>query len=176
MKVAIVGKIGRSNTLPRGLAFNGSAARVLSRPVLLRFAYPSRIRNRPEAESLRRGQLWAFRSKVVQVTDAAGATRAEIITRVKHRVLSEEKAFAKMARAIELFEKMEQEFSPRRLPISDDVRVLVWRRDSGKCVTCGSQEKLEFDHIIPVEKGGSSTARNIQLLCERCNRQKATSI
>ncbi|HZX13435.1 MAG TPA: HNH endonuclease [Thermodesulfobacteriota bacterium] len=52
----------------------------------------------------------------------------------------------------------------------------VWNRDGGKCVKCGSQEKLEFDHIIPLSKGGSNTARNVQLLCETCNRSKGDSI
>lgn len=52
----------------------------------------------------------------------------------------------------------------------------VWQRDQGKCVECGSKEKLEYDHIIPVSKGGSNTARNIQLLCENCNRSKGASI
>ena len=60
--------------------------------------------------------------------------------------------------------------------IPGDVKMYVWKRDSGKCVKCGSQEKLEFDHIIPVSKGGSNTARNIQLLCEKCNRSKRDSI
>ncbi len=59
-----------------------------------------------------------------------------------------------------------------RLPISNDTKMFVWRRDEGRCVMCGSRERLEYDHIIPVVMGGSSTARNIQLLCERCNRQK----
>ena len=44
------------------------------------------------------------------------------------------------------------------------------------CVDCGSNEKLEYDHIIPVSKGGSNTARNIQLLCEKCNRTKGNNI
>ena len=60
--------------------------------------------------------------------------------------------------------------------ISKSVKISVWRRDSGKCVECGSQEKLEYDHIIPVAKGGSNTERNVQLLCEKCNRQKSANI
>ncbi|MGE0268061.1 MAG: HNH endonuclease [Candidatus Omnitrophota bacterium] len=64
----------------------------------------------------------------------------------------------------------------QRGQIADDVKILVWRRDGGKCVKCGSQENLEFDHIIPFSKGGSSTVRNIQILCELCNRQKGASI
>lgn len=63
-----------------------------------------------------------------------------------------------------------------RKPISEDIQNQVWNRDRGKCVKCGSQEKLEFDHIIPVSKGGSNTARNIQLLCEKCNREKSNNI
>jgi len=63
-----------------------------------------------------------------------------------------------------------------RTSIPDDVRVFVWRRDEGRCTNCGSQNKLEFDHIIPVSMGGSSTARNIQLLCESCNRAKGSNL
>jgi len=66
--------------------------------------------------------------------------------------------------------------SDDRQPISEDVQNKVWNRDGGKCVKCGSQEKLEFDHIIPVSKGGANTARNIQLLCEKCNREKSNKI
>lgn len=63
-----------------------------------------------------------------------------------------------------------------RVPIPDDVQILVWNRDGGKCVKCGSQELLEFDHIIPLSKGGSNSARNIQLLCQNCNRTKQDKI
>jgi 5-methylcytosine-specific restriction endonuclease McrA len=44
------------------------------------------------------------------------------------------------------------------------------------CEECGSKERLEFDHIIPVIEGGATTARNIQLLCESCNRRKGRTI
>jgi Holliday junction DNA helicase RuvB len=63
-----------------------------------------------------------------------------------------------------------------RQPIPDDVKMFVWQRDKGFCTKCGSNENLEYDHIIPVSKGGSSTARNIQLLCEKCNRSKNSNI
>ena len=64
----------------------------------------------------------------------------------------------------------------RRQAITEEVRVFVWRRDEGKCSRCGSREKLEFDHIVPVSRGGSDTARNIELLCEACNRKKGAQI
>ncbi len=60
--------------------------------------------------------------------------------------------------------------------IPSEVKLNVWRRDQGKCVQCGSKEKLEYDHIIPVSKGGSNTERNIELLCQTCNRKKAAAI
>lgn len=63
-----------------------------------------------------------------------------------------------------------------RPPIPKDVQMFVWQRDGGRCVECGSNEHLEFDHIIPFAKGGSSTTRNVQLLCEPCNRRKGMSV
>ncbi|MCK5024427.1 MAG: HNH endonuclease [Thermoplasmata archaeon] len=68
----------------------------------------------------------------------------------------------------------EKETPDRHIP--SNVKMAVWRRDGGKCVECESKEKLEYDHIIPISKGGSNTERNIQLLCEKCNRKKATHI
>lgn len=70
----------------------------------------------------------------------------------------------------------EAESNQTRRAISSEVRREVWRRDEGKCAKCGSRERLEYDHMIPVSKGGSNTARNIELLCESCNRTKSASI
>ncbi|HWF65203.1 MAG TPA: HNH endonuclease signature motif containing protein [Rhizomicrobium sp.] len=64
----------------------------------------------------------------------------------------------------------------RRVPVSDDVKLHIWSRDGGACVRCGSKEQLHFDHIIPVAKGGSNDAMNIQLLCQSCNLKKSDKI
>jgi len=63
-----------------------------------------------------------------------------------------------------------------RKSIPDEVKMYVWQRDRGKCVKCGSQKNLEYDHDIPVSKGGGNTARNIRILCENCNRTKSNNI
>ncbi|NQV17994.1 MAG: tetratricopeptide repeat protein [Armatimonadetes bacterium] len=64
----------------------------------------------------------------------------------------------------------------KREKLPSYIRREVWRRDGGKCVNCGSRENLEYDHIIPFSKGGSNTVRNIELLCEKCNREKTNKI
>ena len=61
--------------------------------------------------------------------------------------------------------------------IPPQVKLEVWKRDKGKCVICGSNDNLHFDHIIPFSKGGSSlVAENIQLLCARHNIAKRDRI
>ncbi len=81
------------------------------------------------------------------------------------------------------FERLDNKFNRsksdggyKREAIPEDVRITVWNRDDGKCSKCESRDKLEYDHIVPVSKGGSNTARNIELLCEACNREKSGNI
>ena len=62
--------------------------------------------------------------------------------------------------------------SDRRPAIPAAVRREVWQRDGGRCVDCGSNERLEYDHIVPLTLGGANTVRNIELRCEHCNRSK----
>jgi hypothetical protein len=117
-----------------------------------------------------------YRRHVVQVSHVRGLSLDEILLHVKHKVLSRERAFRKMQQEVDAFENFERLSSVPREPVAAAVRMFVWQRDGGKCVRCGSQERLEFDHIIPVVKGGSSTERNIQLLCETCNRSKGIEV
>lgn len=60
--------------------------------------------------------------------------------------------------------------------IPKNVRLEVYNRDRGECVDCGSTTDLEYDHIIPFQKGGANTTQNIQLLCQSCNRKKQNKI
>lgn len=71
-------------------------------------------------------------------------------------------------------EKFYEDFHRQSIPNS--VRKTVWNRDGGKCSKCGSKDEIEFDHIIPVAKGGPSTVNNIELLCKTCNRSKSDKI
>ena len=89
---------------------------------------------------------------------------------VKHFILRRERQYERKRREVEALENMEKLEGVLREPIPDSVRLFVWQRDRGQCVKCTSRERLEFDHIIPVASGGSNTERNIQLLCESCNR------
>ncbi|HEU0316590.1 MAG TPA: HNH endonuclease signature motif containing protein [Solirubrobacteraceae bacterium] len=52
----------------------------------------------------------------------------------------------------------------------------VWERCGGRCVECGADSLLEFDHVIPLAMGGSDGERNLQLLCAECNRGKGASL
>ena len=68
-----------------------------------------------------------------------------------------------------------QEGPPNR-NIPRDVRQRVFQRYGGRCAECGANDYLEYDHIIPVAKGGSNSDNNVQLLCRRCNLKKSDYI
>lgn len=56
------------------------------------------------------------------------------------------------------------------------VKQEVWKRDRGRCVLCGSDEELHFDHDLPFSRGGSSSTQNIRLLCAQHNLEKGARI
>ncbi|BBI33458.1 HNH endonuclease [Cohnella abietis] len=61
--------------------------------------------------------------------------------------------------------------------IPQPVKFKVFRRDNQVCQECGKNvgfEEINFDHIIPWSKGGSSDERNIRLLCETCNKKRGS--
>jgi hypothetical protein len=106
------------------------------------------------------------------------AERAEVMLRVKKLFYAEETELSRLRAAVANIEAAVefQKSGSRRDPIPEDVKLLVWTRDGGRCVICGSKEELHFDHIIPVAKGGGNLAENIQILCQPCNLRKSDKI
>lgn len=64
----------------------------------------------------------------------------------------------------------------KRVAISGKVRYQVLQRDNSTCQRCGKTPKdgvkLEADHKIPVEWGGSTDIDNLWTLCNLCNNGK----
>jgi len=74
-------------------------------------------------------------------------------------------------------EDLRDRFVERSRIIPTSVKLEVWARDGGRCVTCGATDELHFDHIVPFSKGGTSLkVENIQLLCARHNLEKSAKI
>jgi 5-methylcytosine-specific restriction endonuclease McrA len=49
---------------------------------------------------------------------------------------------------------------------------MIHRCCNGRCVRCGRDQKLEYDHILPIASGGTGHYSNGQLLCKECHRLK----
>jgi HNH endonuclease len=121
-------------------------------------------------DTARRRRWWLFRDEVYWEEDGLGDTEVKALA--LERVTRSDR---RIRRAVAMMEQADA-FTTAREAIPDDVKVFVWNRDGGRCVTCGARERLEFDHVIPLALGGANTARNLQLLCETCNRSKGASI
>lgn len=68
----------------------------------------------------------------------------------------------------------ERRIGRRRLSFATMMRIV--RRDDYRCQHCQKKlhdNEVEFDHIIPISKGGSSEEHNIRLTCFDCNRDKS---
>ncbi len=116
---------------------------------------------------------WMFREKVYFTREndlAADDVKALALEDENKKRLQLEKAHALMAM------RMQLDSRAKRQPIPQQVKIVVWQRDQGRCVECGSSSGMEYDHIIPLCMGGSNTARNLQLLCSTCNRRKGGSL
>ncbi len=95
----------------------------------------------------------------------SGDVKALLFARQRQRERELEHAHALMAAS-------ESPAQRKREPIPKDVKRVVFERDGGRCVECGSDFDIQYDHIIPFTMGGASTVENLQLLCARCNQSK----
>lgn len=66
---------------------------------------------------------------------------------------------------------------PVNRAIPSSVKQIVYKRDKGRCVLCGAEDNLHFDHEVPFSRGGSSlTPENVRILCARHNLVKGARI
>ena len=154
----------------------------------LRSSGPSRCQIEEEEEE--EGELWSSGPSRCQICDlefgAEGREWNVVIDGKNFVICSRCQRKLENKRHSEKFKDFWSQFvsnrrgstnpNDRRERVASDVKKEVWNRDGGKCVECGSREDLEYDHIIPVSKGGANTVRNVQLLCEKCNRSKSANI
>jgi hypothetical protein len=118
-----------------------------------------------------KNRWWMFKGEFY--VEDEGYSAAEVQALIADYLLKKKR---KVDRALARVDESDAASPRGRQPIPDDVRMFVWQRDGGRCVKCGCEERLEFDHIIPLTRGGSNTARNVQLLCATCNRSKGGEI
>lgn len=117
-------------------------------------------------------RYWHYKNRFYWETDVLRSeeVHALITTNEQRKSLQIERAQATVAMG------SQPRVSTARKRIPDDVKQYIWTRDAGQCQSCGSVAELQFDHIIPVSKGGSNNVENLQILCGPCNRSKAAGL
>lgn len=65
-------------------------------------------------------------------------------------------------------------------------RKVIYKRQGGKCAICAKplqnddctsvKDYMTLDHILPVIRGGSNALKNLQGLCETCNKEKGSKL
>lgn len=78
-----------------------------------------------------------------------------------------------MQREVPMLNPYTARFSSKHRPtLSQRKKRKVLERD-GRCVRCGTTERLTVDHRLPACRGGTNAMANLQTLCFRCNHRKA---
>ena len=128
------------------------------------------------------GYKYKFREKIKAKIDAQNREISRRQAAI-YESIEEKKRYLKQKEFLKKEQEKKEQEKKERLKtlrkdryISKDVQIEVWEIYKGQCVECGAKEKLEYDHIIPVSKGGSNSVKNIQLLCQSCNRKKSDKI
>lgn len=89
-------------------------------------------------------------------------TRQKISDRLVYEIGSTKNGYAQRMRSY-----WEADFRRRK----------IYDKFDGRCAECGSDEKIEYDHILPVsrfpQKGFSYD--NMQLLCKKCHKAKSSN-
>lgn len=63
----------------------------------------------------------------------------------------------------------------KRGHLSNRRKLAIWEKEHGKCMVCGSKLRVGgfiFEHVRPLELGGSDEDDNIRLTCKPCANTK----
>ncbi|ACG75337.1 HNH nuclease [Anaeromyxobacter sp. K] len=126
----------------------------------------------------------AFLKKLDAARDALshampGASRENVLEAALDELL------AQRARRKGLTARPQKTVRPSTRPdhIPAHVRREVWERDGGRCTfllpsgePCGSTCRLELDHVVPLARGGPSTADNLRIRCRGHNLEEARRV
>ena len=47
--------------------------------------------------------------------------------------------------------------------------MMVFNRDDWRCVSCGRAGRLECDHVLPLQDGGTDDLENLRTPCRDCH-------
>jgi len=107
--------------------------------------------------------------------DVSGVVEAALLLYAEHLRKRKSGATAKPVR------RPRPTRSARHVPAQ--VGRAVWERDGGQCTftsddghRCASTRRLQYDHIVPVARGGESTADNVRLRCSTHNQHEADRV
>lgn len=101
----------------------------------------------------------------------AFASREEV-RELRLRLAEKEGMVAKLQREVHALSELLR--NPRRRSVSAHRKKEVAARAQWRCQACGQlvSENFEVDHRVPLFRGGSNDADNLQLLCLECHRRK----
>ena len=82
--------------------------------------------------------------------------------------------------SIQLGQKKYQKSRNRRIGISQKLRFEIFQRDNFTCQYCNRTKddgvKLQVDHRVPIEQGGTDDLDNLFTACEDCNQGKSNKV
>lgn len=89
--------------------------------------------------------------------------------KVEEFILERNEEYLKLKNKVERLNQLVILKTTKRTQIPNDVLAFVLKRDREQCVECGALSDLQFDHLLPVSRGGNNEPDNLRILCKSCN-------